>query len=71
MTRLRVNAAHINALIGMRLLFLFVLLMFLLHSVRDLSLEYVCVKCVYFEIYVHDYSKISAFKPNLIESWTQ
>jgi hypothetical protein len=71
MTRMRVNASYISALIGMRLLFLFVLLMYLLHSVGALSGEYVCVKCVYFGICVHEYSKISYFKPNIIENWTQ
>jgi hypothetical protein len=36
-TRIRVYASHISALIRMRLLFLFVLCMYLLHSMRPYS----------------------------------
>jgi hypothetical protein len=68
---MQVNASLISALIGMRLLFLFILLMYLPHYVRALSGEYVCDKCVYFGICVYDYSKIFSFKPNLIENLTQ
>jgi hypothetical protein len=70
-TIMQVNAIYISALKGMRLLFLFILLMYLLHSVRALSGEYVCVKCVYFGICVQEYSKMSSFKPNLFENLTQ
>jgi len=39
----KVNALYISALKVKRLLFLFVLLMYLFHSVRALSMEYVCM----------------------------
>jgi hypothetical protein len=69
-TRMQVNASSISALKGMRLHFLFVLLMYLLHSLKALSMEYICIKCVYYGMCVHEDSKLSSFKPNLIENWT-
>ena len=36
-TRMQLNASHISALIGMSLLSVFVILMYLLHSVRAYS----------------------------------
>jgi len=42
-TRIRVKASYISALKGMRLLFLFVLVMYWLHYVRAFSGEYACV----------------------------
>jgi len=53
----------------MRLLFLFVLLMYLFHSVRALSGECVCVECVYYGTCVDEDSKISSFEPNIIENY--
>ena len=63
-----VNESHVSTLIGKRLLFLFVLLMYLLHSVRALSGDYVRVKCVYYGTCVDENSKIPSFKPNTIEN---
>ena len=42
-TQMRVKASYISALEDMRLLFLFVLVMYWLHYVRALSGEYACV----------------------------
>jgi hypothetical protein len=45
----------------MRLLFLFVLLMYLLQSVRALLGEYLCVEYVYYGVCIHENSKIFSF----------
>jgi len=54
----------------MHLLFLFVLLMYLFHPVRTFSGEYVYVECVYYGTCVDEDSKISSFKPNVIENYS-
>jgi len=53
----------------MRLVFLFVLLVYSFHSLMALSRVYICIDCIYYGMRIHEYSNILSFKLNVIENW--